>query len=470
MAEIDLVKDSTMQETNRILTLIAGKESSNAPKSWENVQTIVRLGLADKYFSIGDQFVVEKATAINAIVGNTTGETSGVTSATVDISTFVAQIGTAHSDDYKFTYDGAAWHYGDTVVSLAAYGITVAGTAKLGDTVVVHETTNKLVFDVIGIDHDTPADSQFKHSLTLQLHDLYHNIESDISELSQRVPFDSAEAIYYAREELPAGTYNFTFPVGYEMDDGGGKTYQFTLTKPVPVAGQIMFPWEYPVSATKVSTYVNANATAAIETVSVKEGSEGTSLGTADGTVSDLNHIHRARYGSNNWAESDLRMRLNSSAAPGGTWTRQSKFSHKPSWADTESGFLRGVDPDFISVLGEVMKVTALNTLTDGGGSKTSTEKIFLLSCSEVYGNFENSVDEGAAYPYYKNYSDFASKNDGKDTNRIKYQSDGEAFYQWLRTPNTVDASGVRYVFPTGAIRIHYTSFKLGFAPACCIV
>lgn len=212
------------------------------------------------------------------------------------------------------------------------------------------------------------------------------------------------------------------------------------------------------------------NATATIETVSVKEGSEGTSLGTADGTVSDLNHILRARYGSNNWAESDLRMRLNSSAAPGGTWTRQSKFSHKPSWADTESGFLRGVDPDFISVLGEVMKVTALNTLTDGGGSKTSTEKIFLLSCSEVYGNFENSVDEGAAYPYYKNYSDFASKNDGKDTNRIKYQSDGTAFYQWLRTPNTVDASGVRYVFPTGAIHIHYTSFKLGFAPACCIV
>lgn len=37
MAEIDLVKDSTMQETNRILTLIAGKESGNAPKSWENV-------------------------------------------------------------------------------------------------------------------------------------------------------------------------------------------------------------------------------------------------------------------------------------------------------------------------------------------------------------------------------------------------------------------------------------------------
>ena len=37
MTEIDLVKDSTMQETNRILTLIAGKEGGFTPKSWKDV-------------------------------------------------------------------------------------------------------------------------------------------------------------------------------------------------------------------------------------------------------------------------------------------------------------------------------------------------------------------------------------------------------------------------------------------------
>ena len=131
---------------------------------------------------------------------------------------------------------------------------------------------------------------------------------------------------------------------------------------------------------------------------------------------------------------------------------------------------LGGVDPDFLSVLGEVTKVTALNTLTDGGGSKTSTEKIFLLSCSEVYGNFENSVDEGAAYPYYKNYSDFASKNDGNDTNRIKYQSNGTPYYWWLRTPDTGDARYVRFVIPTGALNTYIASNSLGLAPACCII
>lgn len=460
MTEIDLVKDSTMQETNRILTLIAGKEGGFTPKSWKDVQAIVRLGLADKYFSIGDQFVVEKETAITATVGNT-GGTSGITAATVAADTFIAAVGTAHNGEYEFVYNGAEWHFNGEPVQLSAYGIAVTGTPKAGDEVLVHETANKLVFDIIGIDHDTPADSQFKHSLTLQLHDLYQNIQ-----------FDSTEAIYYAREELAAGTYNITLPAGYDTENGGGKTYQFTLTKPVPAAGQIMFPWAYQqqASATKVSTYVNANASAVIETVSVKEGSEGTSIGTADGTVSDLNHIHRARYGSNNWAESDLRMRLNSSAAPGGTWTIQSKFSHKPSWADTESGFLRGVDPDFLSVLGEVKKVTALNILADGGGSKASTEKIFLLSRSEVYGNFENSVDEGAAYPYYKNYSDFASKNDGNDTNRIKYLSNGTPYYWWLRTPYTGGAGGARNVHPTGAINSYTAHNSLGLAPACCIV
>lgn len=317
MAEtIDLVRDSTMQGIARSVAAIAANTGGLKINSFADVQAIVRAGMADKVFAIGDQIIAEKETAIAATVGNTEG-TSGITAATVAADTFIAAVGTSHNGEYEFSYNGAEWHFNGEPVQLSAYGITVTGTPKVGDEVLVHETANKLVFDVIGIDHDTPADNQFKHSLTLQLHDLYQNIQ-----------FDSTEAIYYAREELPAGTYNFTLPAGYDTENGGGKTYQFTLAKPVPAAGQIMFPWAYQqqASATKVSTYVNANASAVIETVSVQEGSEGTSLGTADGTVSDLNHIHRARYGSNNWAESDLRMRLNSSAAPGGTWTRQSKF------------------------------------------------------------------------------------------------------------------------------------------------
>ena len=93
-----------------------------------------------------------------------------------------------------------------------------------------------------------------------------------------------------------------------------------------------------------------------------------------------------------------------------------------------------------------------------------------MLSRSEVYGNFENSVDEGAAYPYYKNYSDFASKNDGNDTNRIKYQSNGTPSYWWLRTPCSGGAYLVRYVTPTGAVGNINANNSSGLAPACCII
>ena len=465
MAEINLVKDSTMQETNRILTLIAGKESGNAPKSWENVQTIVRLGLADKYFSIGDQFVVEKATAINAFVGNTTGETSGVTSATVDISTFVAQIGTAHSDDYEFTYDGAAWHYGDTAVSLAAYGITVAGTAKLGDAVVVHEMTNKLVFDVIGIDHDTPSDAQFEHSLTLQLHDC-------IAELQ----YDAAEAFYYAENGLVAGNYYFTIDPMYDATYNTYKDtgYQFTLTQDVPAKGVLTFSWGYnaQASAAKVSSWASTSATTAIESVPVSSGTTGTNLGQltiAGDAANNINSIQRVRYGSNNYVESAMRQYINSSKAAGSVWTPQTKFDRPPSWAATTAGFLFGVDPEFVAVLGKVKKVTALNNVSDGGGSVETDEKVFLISRTEVYTGNEIAGGEGKAYAYYSNYSDLAAAGTEADTNRIKYRA-GAAKYWWLRTPNTGDALDVRHVHPTGAVYNNNAYFSFGLAPACCIV
>lgn len=230
MAEtIDLVRDSTMQGIARSVAAIAANTGGLKINSFADVQAIVRAGMADKVFAIGDQIIAEKETAITATVGNTEG-TSSITAATVAADTFIAAVGTSHNGEYEFSYNGAEWHFNGEPVQLSAYGITVTGTPKAGDEVLVHETTNKLVFDIIGIDHDTPADSQFEHSLTLQLHDLYQNIQ-----------FDSTEAIYYAREELVAGTYNITLPAGYDVENGGGKTYQFTLTNLYPQRVRLCF-------------------------------------------------------------------------------------------------------------------------------------------------------------------------------------------------------------------------------------
>ena len=73
------------------------------PDSWAGVQNIVRMGLANEYFDIGDQLVSE--------------------------------------------YDGG-----------------------------------EIVWEVIGIDVDTPADSNYTHSMTLQTKDCLHNIQFDAPE------------------------------------------------------------------------------------------------------------------------------------------------------------------------------------------------------------------------------------------------------------------------------------------------
>lgn len=463
MTEIDLVKDSTIRETNKILSLIAGKSGGFTPKSWKDVQAIVRQGLAKTYFSVGDQFTVEKATAINATVGNTTGETSGVTSATVDISTFVAQIGTAHSDDYEFTYDGAAWHCGDAAVSLAAYGITVAGTAKLGDAVVVHETASKMIVTVLGIDQDTPADPQLEHSLTLGWQDCYDELQ-----------YDGTEALFAFPDGLAAGTYYFTIDNTYDTTNNDLGGYQFTLTKSIPQNGVIMFPWSYNKKASiiKVSSYTSTSATSALETVSVTNGTDGTSLGNATiaGTPeSNINSIYRARYGSGKWKESAMRQFLNSGKAAGQVWTPQTKYDRPPNWVSSTAGFLYGMDPNFVSVIGKVKKKTIKNVVNEGGGYEDSVEKVFLLSRSEVYAGNENNINEGGPYDYFKDFSDSATATAGKDTNRIKYRN-RSAKYWWLRSPFIGYADHVHYIYPSGELNSGHANITVGVAPACCIV
>lgn len=332
----------------------------------------------------------------------------------------------------------------------------------IGDQLVCNKGDVKLVWDIIGIDHDVPADKQFTHSMTLQLHDCLASMQ-----------YDGIEALFYCETELAAGTYHFTLLSGYDTTYGGGKTYQFTLTQPVPAGGQIMFPWGYNTQAasTKVSTYASRMATAAIESVSVVEGTEGTSLGTADGNTANMNHTHHIRYGSNNWVESAMRQWINSDKDAGSVWTPQTKFDRPPSWAASAAGFLNGIDADFLEVIGETEKVTCRNTVTDGDGSDITTDKFFLLSRREVYaGNEVSGVIEGEPYPYYSDYSDLSAAGTGNDTNRIKYRN-GSAQYWWLLTPTSGHGHNVRTIDPAGTLNNYGANgSSAGVAPACNII
>ena len=463
--DIDLVKDSTMQQIAGAVAVIAANTGGYEIKSPKDIRAIVRAGLADKLFKPGDQIIVEKETAITATVGNSEGET-GITAASVTEAAFVAAVGTVHNGDYEFTFNGAEWHYNGEPVSLADYGITITGTAVHGDEVIVHETASQLVFDVLGVDIDEPVSPVAVHSLTLGLHDCLASMQ-----------FDGAEAWYYAPNGLEAGAYYFTIDPTYDTDHNTYKDsgYMFTLSENVPAKGVLTMTWAQNANASsiKIASYASASATTAIESnIAVSEGTTGTNLGeltSAGDPTNNLNSISRVRYGSNNYKESAMRQYLNSSAAAGSVWTPQTKFDRPPSWATTTAGFLKGIDPEFLSVLGAVKKTTALNTISDGGGSEVTNEKVFLLSRSEIYAGNEVSGGEGAAYPYYKEFSDLSAAGTGADTNRIKYRN-GTAQYWWLRSPHAGNANLVRIVSPSGALTHNYATNSYCVAPACCIV
>ena len=449
-----------MDTTNALLAAIASGDGGIKFTSFKDLQRITRLGLASKVLAVGDQIVCERALATDATVGNSEG-TPGITAATVNRDTFIHAIGTSHNGNYVFRWDGAVWHYQNEAVELSTYGITVTGTPALGDEIVVHETASSLVWDVLGIDCDTPADSQFTHSITLGLHDCLAGLL-----------FDAREALFYCPDGLAAGTYNFKVTQHPWVSSDVNKTFQFTLTQAVPAGGQIVLQVAYNVTiaGSTLKTYSSSTSTTEIETVTITEGSGGTSLGDVNNAISGgTNSLQRGLLGNNRYSQSAMRQYLNSKAAAGSVWTPKNVWDRAPSWATTTAGFLNGMDEDFLAVIGEVTKRTALNTVSDGGGYEDTIEKFFLLSRSEVYGGNEVTGGEGAAYPYYSDYSDLAAPGTGDDTNRIKYRN-GPAQYWWLRSPHAGGAGGVRIVSTAGDVNYDYAISSYGVAPACCII
>ena len=321
----------------------------------------------------------------------------------------------------------------------------------------------KDVFDsyLIYLEWNRPAKKKFYLPRRKQLKTLVEDTSAQ---------FDAREALYYATEDLPAGTYNFSIVTQPWYTADNGKTFQFTLVNDLAAGGQIVLEMTYnqTLAGKSVKVYENSTSTTSIETCTISVGTEGTALGATDGSVENLNHVQRAIMGSNRWSHSAIKQWLNSEKAANSWWTAKNVFD-RPSSQVTSAGFLTDMDSEFLAVIGEVNKRTALNTVTDGGGYEDSKELMFLLSRSELYGGLENSVNEGEPYPYYANYSDLSAPGTAVDSNRIKYRN-GSAQYWWQRSGYSGHASYVRYVFPTGDIRGINAYGSVGVAPACNII
>lgn len=301
--------------------------------------------------------------------------------------------------------------------------IVRAGAASrvfaVGDQLTCKRGTQTLVWDILGFDQDTPVNTDKTHSMTLQMHDCIGSYQ-----------FDAAEALYYAETALPAGTYHYTV---------SGTVKQFTIASAVPIGGQIC------ISGTNAVVYASQTTTTATETVAITTGSGGTELKTT-------NSINRVLYGSNNWGNSAARQFVNSSAAANAWWTPSTVYDRPPSYANVD-GFLNGMDADFLAVLGNVTKRTALNSACDGGGYSDSEEKFFIPSRSEVYFTNNNGIEEGVVYDYYKIYSDLTAAGDTADSNRVKKAVNATSASAWrLRSCVVTSSSSVYLSNSNGSI------------------
>lgn len=336
---------------------------------------------------------------------------------------------------------------------------------------VPHDVMGNIVFQVAAHNHHAAANPEYDNTMTL----IFKNTFGSTSEY-KGFQFCAPQAFYHAPDGLAAGTYNFTLLQGYDTDYGGGKTFEFTLTQAVPVGGQLTFPWGYNVQAStiKVYSWASNTDTAGIENVSVTEGTGGTALGEINGT-GNLNHTHRIRYGSNNYAQSAIRQLLNSSAAVGSVWTPQTRFDRPPSWHTSAdgayAGFMRGFGEDFLSMVVAAEIPCRTNSVyetasLDGAQYATNTvynlkDKFFLLSRPEIYGTWDStSYKDGELLEMYSGMTDLE---------RAKYDAFGTGRYAWLRSPNPSDARNVRIVNSDGVLSYSYAPGSFGVAPACII-
>ena len=424
----------------------------NQDQTWRQIHNLVKAGMGPKLYPVGTQFAVPKETSMTASLGIHTG----VTAVSVSEETFLNKIGATGSGLHEFVFDGAAWIYHGEPVRLSDYGITPTGTPANGDEILITEAFDVILFDVV--DHRTltdPADGESKPAMILLMH---HCINSR--------PFDECEAIYYAESALAAGSYKLTVADDSWKTENNAAFY-FTLTQQVPAGGQIVFPggWDATFNNKSAKTYSGPTSTTPIETVTLSTTAiaGATDLGTTGS--GNVNHIQRAKCGSNNYKESALRQWINSRAAAHAWWGSTNKFDRPSSYANV-AGFLHGMDSEFLAAARAITVACKTNNLFELPGwtlnaAYTVEDKFWLASRNEMGYGTEN-VAEGSVFKLY---------DGAANVDRIKYDISAQstARYWWLRSPYPGNANNVRYVYSDGSLS-GYGAYGGSAAAAACAI
>ena len=433
--------------------ILASAQAGGGGQSWKEIQNTVKAGAGPKFYPVGTQLVVPKETSVAATIGAHTG----ITGVSVTEETFLARVSAFGSGLHEFKFDGAAWIYNGEPVSLTEFGISVTGTPAADDEVLVTEAYDKILFDVV--DHRTvtdPADGLSKPAMILLMHHVIYGR-----------PFDESEAIYYAESALAPGSYYITI-ANDSWVAGNNAPHYFTLTQQVPAGGQIVFPGGYNAtfSGGSAKTYSGPNSTSAIETVTITKTAiaGATDLGTTGS--GNVNHIHRAKCGSNNYKESALRQWINSAAVANAWWAPSNIFDRPPAYANL-AGFQHGMDSDFLAVVKAItIPCHTNNTYELPEWTKDTAYNLvdrFWLASRDELGFGTERVADGTV---------FAAYDGAGNTDRIKYDLSNASTARnwWLRSPNPSNASRERGVLTDGSLNNNYAYSGYGAVAACVIM
>ena len=187
---------------------------------------------------------------------------------------------------------------------------------------------------------------------------------------------------------------------------------------------------------------------------------------------------NRQNYGSNNYGQSAARQWLNGTGND--WWSAKTEYDAEPSYAD-KPGFLAGFPEEFVEILEATERICATNTVVENGdvdgttittgSSYTVTDKMFLPSYTELTGENNNNIAEGAQF-------DALQKAGVTSSNRTllkkRNMKTGENYWYWERSCDPDHSRGVRGVKGNdgGSIpkKSDFANIRnRGFAAACII-
>lgn len=189
----------------------------------------------------------------------------------------------------------------------------------------------------------------------------------------------------------------------------------------------------------------------------------------------------RKQYGNNRYQHSNILQWLNSNATAGAWYSAKHSADAPPTNAnvwnnyneyDAWAGFLAMLDPKFVAELLTTTQTVARNTVTDGGSYETVTSKMFLASTTEVGLANENNIAEGTLLALFSNNASRVAYPTAQCVSNSEYTdanfSTSKGWYWWLRTPNSSNAHGVRYVNSVGSLYYDSACYgRNGVRPLC---